>query len=58
MYIWILSFDVDLLGIRSGCTVDAGIMDTGQHKHLIIRFFAEITELVHVHFYVTINLNL
>ena len=41
---------MDLFGVGGGCTVDAGVMNTGQHEHLVVRFFAEITELAYVHF--------
>ena len=47
MYLFVLPFDVYLLSESSSCAVDARIMDTTEHKHLVIRLIAETTGLTH-----------
>jgi len=45
-----LPLDVDLFSVARGCAIDAGVMNTGKHQHLIIGFIAQIAHLAHIHF--------
>ena len=49
-YIWILMFDVDLLGEGWGSAVDTGVVDTREHEHLFAGFLADVAYLADVHY--------
>lgn len=40
MYLFSLSLDMDLFREGGGSAVDAGIVDTAEHQHLIVGFAA------------------
>ena len=56
LYLFVLSFEVDLFCVGTGCTVDAGIMDAAEHEHLVVGFIAEVASFTYfVHFILYIN---
>jgi hypothetical protein len=40
-----LTLNVNLFGIACGGAVDAGVVDTGEHEHLIVGLIAKIADL-------------
>lgn len=49
-YFFGLSFEMNLFCVGAGCAVDAGVVDTAEHEHLVIGLVAEtacLADLVH-----------
>lgn len=50
MYIGIGILNVDYLCIGGGSAVDAGIVHTGKHQHVVIGLVADAAHIAYVHF--------